>query len=95
MTGGEIVGVIVWGLLTAYSAVAVFVPEIRIHWKRSDKKLGTVSSIGFAMFFWSPTLGLMGFIPAGYTRAMFLFVVLGIVIAGTGYVLDVVSPLDA
>lgn len=87
-------GVIVWGAAAVYTAVCIFVPELRIYWMRSDRKLGTLSSIGLAVCVWPPTLTVMGVIPAGYGGWVYFVVVLGTLIACVGGLLDIYFRLD-
>ena len=94
MTGWQIFGISVLGLFAGYTAVCIFVPEIRMDWRWSNKRLGTLSSIGLATFVWSPTLRLMGIIPSRYGAAVYFIALLGLLIAGVGYLLDVIFPLD-
>lgn len=94
MTSWELLGVIVWGVAATYTALCIFVPELRIYWKQTDKKLGTLSSIGVAVCVWAPTLVLMGVIPSGYGRWVYCVVLLGGLIAVVGGVLDVYFPLN-
>lgn len=54
MTREELFFWILWGALIIYSGVCIFVPEVRINWKGRPFKLGTVSSVGLAGFFWWP-----------------------------------------
>ena len=62
MSRGELLIRILWGVLMSYSGIAIFVPRIRLNWvenffwETESFKMGTVSSIGFAAFFWWPML---------------------------------------
>jgi hypothetical protein len=47
-------GICLWSVGMIYSALSIGIPEIRIYWKGSDSRLGFVSSVGMAMFFWCP-----------------------------------------
>jgi hypothetical protein len=84
-------GIIVWVTGMAYTALCLGIPEIRIYWKGTDKKMGTVSCVGFALFFWWPVLvWLLGWlIPKEYLIAAYGFVMLAFIIAMIGYGLDI------
>jgi hypothetical protein len=56
MDRGELLSRILWGALMAYTGIAIFVPQIRIYWRGKDFKVGVVSSIGLASFFWWPMI---------------------------------------
>lgn len=92
----ETIWIIGFSLVTAYSAVALLVPEIRIlYWKRTGKKLGTFSSLGLALLLWPLALGLMGVLPKSYLRTFGLgMMFLGFMMLVVGCVLDVYLSLD-
>lgn len=93
MSAGELIAVSIWIAGMAYAALCVGIPEIRMYWKGSNTKMGLVSCLGVAMFFWSPAFVLlgesMGLISGAYKFAGFLLCLLGLVVAGVGYFIDI------
>jgi hypothetical protein len=93
MSAGELIAVSIWVAGMVYTALCVGIPEIRMYWKGSDTKMGMVSCLGVAMFFWIPASVLlgesMGLILDAYKFAGFLLCVLGLVVAGVGYFIDI------
>jgi hypothetical protein len=72
----------------------VFVPEVRMYWRRSDKRLGTVSAFGVAVCVWAPTLVFLGIVPKSYGGWVYFAVMVGFLIAAVGCLMDVHFPLD-
>lgn len=58
------IAIVIWAVLAGYTAVCVWLPELRLfHWKATDAKMGGISYLGFALFFWSPLLLILGVVP--------------------------------
>ena len=55
-------GLFIIMLLLAYTLAAIFAPRIRLKWKGSEKKMGTVSAVGLALFFLGPAIVFAGII---------------------------------
>lgn len=97
MSGTETLAVTIVVAGMAYTALCLGIPEIRIYYRGSDKKIGPVGSVGLALFFWALGLGLIGsvtgLIPEGWVRqvcsfGVYLLVCLGVVVAIIGFYVD-------
>lgn len=93
MTAAETLAVSIWFAGMAYFGLCVGIPEIRMYWKGSDTKMGLVSCLGCAMFFWGPALVFMcvatGLTSEVYKFAGYIFCGLGLLVAGIGYLIDI------
>jgi hypothetical protein len=88
----EILGISIWVSGMAYSALAIGIPEIRPNWHGTSTRLGAVSSVGVAWFFWGiPVLALAGWMLGitSLTLAWLLFCCVAVVIFTSGYLMDV------
>jgi hypothetical protein len=76
-----------------YSALSIGIPEIRIYWKGTDTRLGFVSSVGLAMFFWCPMVVAaainLGIISSRFTFTAYLLGLVALVVSGAGYLMDI------
>ncbi|MDQ4120406.1 MAG: hypothetical protein M3209_03060 [Acidobacteriota bacterium] len=89
----ETVGIIVWIVFAIYSALCLWMPNIRPYWKGSDIRFGTLSCIGFALFVWFPFfVAVISPLIGGFDKSdapfLFLVIVLAVVIAFIGYFVD-------
>ena len=55
MTEGLII-IILWSLVALYSALCLWIPNIRPYWGHTEIKCGFVSCLGMAMFVWLPPI---------------------------------------
>ena len=91
ITGKDLVFMVVWAVLMGYSAVAIFVPEIRIFWRHENFKLGALSSVGLASFFWWPVVAAVVVPQWPAFAKYFIGLVLFIGFCFAGYVIDKAS----
>lgn len=91
MTWSEIGGISLLFIGMVYSALSIGIPEIRAYWWNTSTRLGTVSSIGFAVFIWGIPLSILatkhGLIP--WPFAYLLLCCLLAVVFTVGYLRDV------
>jgi hypothetical protein len=85
-----ILGFIIVGALIVYTTLCIWVPEIRVfYWRGAGgPKFGTLSYIGFAMFFWSAWIAHLEIIPEEHRFKAYLVVLLIFVVALIGYLID-------
>lgn len=57
----DVLVAIIWGLGLFYSALCIFLPEVRPYYKGLNRKFGLSASIGLAIFFWFPALAAAAF----------------------------------
>lgn len=91
---------IIWAAGAFYSALCVFLPEVRPslsdnRFLTGEKKVGLLSCVGFAMALWLPALfyaGMVtGLISESHTFGIYVLFVLGIVVATIGGWVDLFS----
>jgi hypothetical protein len=92
MSGAETALVTTLLVAMAYTALCLVIPEIRIYYAHSDKKIGPVGSVGIALLFW--VLGFIvigeitGFVPRAYASVGYPVCILGVMIAIVGFYVD-------
>ena len=76
----------------AYTALAVFIPELRLGWERTSILLGPLSSLAFAWFFWGvPILWGVSWLTGIHlaTLEYFIWAAIFVTLGGAGYLMDV------
>jgi len=94
LTWKETLGIFVLLVGMAYTALCIGIPEIRIYWKGTKTKLGTVSSVGVAWFIWGFSLEIIGDRAFGIVLApgpwpYVIFVSVLAVLFTLGYLMDI------
>ena len=88
----KIIAFILWGAVTFYFTLCVFLPEMRLWAPYRDKKVGLLTSVGMAMLFGLPMLTyaaiVTGLLHERNLFAVYLAVVLGVVVAIVGSWID-------
>jgi len=56
----KVIAVVIWGALAFYSLLCLWMPELRLYGKGTQKKLGLFASLGLAVFIWFPGLVVAG-----------------------------------
>lgn len=84
----KFIGIAAWVTLAFYSALCIWIPEIRIWWAGSDTRVGTLSYIGLALFFWSPVLAITGLISEKNYFVLYFVMLLAGLLTMIGYLLD-------
>lgn len=78
--------------LAAYMSASVWVPGIRPYWRTGVidiRRLGTLSSVGAAMFFGTPAVIILTGPPADGRGFVYVFVmILGLALTAVGYRID-------
>jgi hypothetical protein len=97
----RIVVLLLWAAGAFYSTLCVFIPELRpaVHqsrfWTGRDKKVGLLSCVGVATFFWLPLLTygaiVTGLLHERYMLAVYWAAVLGVVVATVGGLIDIID----
>jgi hypothetical protein len=86
------IGLFIIFLILVYTLAAIFAPGIRLRARGSRKKMGTVSAVGLALFFWGPALifaGTMsGSISQDFEKVGFLLVILSVAVCIGGFYAD-------
>jgi hypothetical protein len=97
----EIIVLLLWAAGAFYSTLCVLVPEMRPDvdqsrfWTGRDKKVGLLTCVGTAMFFWLPMLTyaaiVTGLLHERNMFAVYLAVMAGAVVAIVGGVIDIID----
>ena len=93
MTGGEKLLVCIWVIAMIYFALCIWIPEIRLYWRGTQKTVGPVSNFGCAMFVWCPALALaataIGLVSGTHTYVLYFLEALAFVLVILGFIIDV------
>lgn len=68
--------------------MCIFIPEVRMYWKSTDKKLGTFSCVGLTVITLPLAISVTGVLGARLKSLLLLNVILGFAIMIIGYALD-------